>query len=219
MASSLVTPAVGVHLRTHDADVCLTAWGVVERGLCRTSEPQVSRDSDQQLLTRMVQGDEDALGCLYDRYAGELLGYAIVLFGGSKPRAEDLVHDLFIEAWNRASTYTPSRGSVRSWLYVRLRSRAIDRLRSYQRAAASRLIAFDDEQATGIENETVDFDMIRNGFIDLNDDQRQVLMLAYFRGLTQSEISTVLGIPMGTVKSRTSTALSKLRLLLDESHD
>ena len=93
-----------------------------------TDREQIERE-DEQLIARCADGDDAALGDIYSRYCGITLGVATKLLQ-SRQEAEELVHDLFLEVWQRAAAYDPSRGKVRTWILVRLRSRALDRLRS-----------------------------------------------------------------------------------------
>lgn len=91
--------------------------------------------SDDALVKLLAAGDQDALAELYDRYSAMMVGVAVRLLNNNRD-AEDLVHDVFIEAWQKASSFDPTRGTVRSWLMVRLRSRAADRRRTLSTARA-----------------------------------------------------------------------------------
>ncbi|MCB9706745.1 MAG: sigma-70 family RNA polymerase sigma factor [Myxococcales bacterium] len=172
--------------------------------------------SDATLVAAMARGDQAALAVLYDRHAGLLLG-AARRFLGSTAAAEDLVHDVLLEAWRRAASFDPGRGSVRTWLLVRLRSRALDRLRRGQRgrAALAALTATPATDAVGDPERGSEAARAREALASLPEGHRQVLELAYFGGLTMSEIADALGVPIGTVKSRSAGALSKLRRALD----
>ena len=138
----------------------------------------------------------------------------------SPQSAEDLVHDVFIEAWKRAESYTPSRGSVRTWLMLRLRSRAIDRLRAPR---VKKVSSVEDLQVNEVPEESVeaadtapDRIAVREAVQGLPNAQRVVLELAYFKGLSASEIADQEAIPIGTVKSRLAAALRKLRAGLQD---
>lgn len=170
-------------------------------------------DGDQALITAIAEGDRGALARLYDRYASTLLAVAQKILGGRR-EAEDLVHDVFLEAWRRAADYDPARGTVRAWLLVRLRSRALDR----QRAASGAPVSIDsierlEERAAHGEDPTLapDRAAVRRALETLSSEQRVVLELGYFQGLSSSEIATRTGTPIGTVKSRVATAIAKLR--------
>jgi len=172
-------------------------------------------DLDVELLRRIAGGDQAALGALYDRHSGIMLGLAVRILGVPRD-AEDLLHDVFLEAWRHAGDYDAARGSVKSWLLLRMRSRCLDRKRSH---AVSKLDDTPVEQVALIgRGESADtlqqqIDGSRAlAMLDmLPDGQRQVLVLGYLHGLSFSEIADELGIPIGTVKSRVSAAMHTLR--------
>ena len=174
-------------------------------------------DSDSRLLQAMADGDRGALARLYDRHAPALLALSARVLG-SAGEAEDLVQDVLLEAWHRAGDYDPARGSVRTWLAVRTRSRALDRLRS---AGRLRLVApppdDSDERAEAIAEQGEDPALapdrrrVRHAVTLLPESQRTVLELGYYEGLTSAEIALRTNIPIGTVKSRVAAALSRLR--------
>ncbi len=177
-----------------------------------------SRDSgDATLVSAVAAGDRGALALLYDRYAPMLLAVGQRMLGGRR-EAEDLVHDVFLEAWRRASGYDPGRGSVRAWLLVRLRSRALDRHRARSAAPVS-IDSIDELEERGAEGEdpalAPDRAAVRRALETLSSEQRVVLELGYFQGLSSSEIALRTGTPIGTVKSRVATALARLRAGLD----
>ncbi len=172
------------------------------------------RDMDDvDVIREAARGELKALAALYDRYAGLLLSMANRMLG-DKTMAEDLVQDVFMEVWRRAAAFDASRGSVRTWLLVRLRSRALDKMRSAQ---YRREVTVDDvsprEAAPTPEDPELspDRDAVRRAILELPDEQRQVIELSYFQGLSSSEIAARMGSPLGTVKSRTAAALNKLR--------
>lgn len=163
----------------------------------------------------MARGDADALAALYDRYAPLMLGLGTKMLG-SRRGAEDLLHDVFMEAWRKADSYDPERGSVRSWLLLRTRSRALDRLRSAEHTRVTPTEPQElpeDKEAPAPADPSLapDRAAARAAVAALNDDQRVVIELAYFRGLSSSEIAQQVGIPIGTVKSRTRAAMKALR--------
>lgn len=167
---------------------------------------------DDALIVQVARGDRAALGDLYDRHVGVMAALATRILGDAR-EAEDLVHDVFVEAWQRAGDFDPSRGSVRTWLLVRVRSRCLDRKRS---PAVRRRQAMPAEDALGAATRdhgeaSVDGKRLRGALEALSPDQRGVLVLAYFEGLSSTEIAERLDIPIGTVKSRVSAAMSKLR--------
>lgn len=169
---------------------------------------------DGALLALMARGNRRAFALLYDRYSPLFLGIARKLLDDSVA-AEDLVQDVFVEVWRKAETYDPTRGSARTWLLVRLRSRAIDRCRSRTRHAT------EDESEQILQNISVqqhedttlqaDRTRARQAMRQIPVEQRQALELAYFAGMSSSEISAHLGVPLGTIKSRLAAGLQKLR--------
>jgi RNA polymerase sigma-70 factor (ECF subfamily) len=176
-----------------------------------------SDDDDVELVKAIAAGDRDGLAALYDRYAPILLGLALRIIRDRR-EAEDLLHDVFLEVWRSARDYDLTRGRVRTWLVVRMRSRALDVLKSARVSRRSgdaevldRLVA---EPAAG---ESPDRQRVRAVLAELTGEQRQVLELAYFDGLSCSEIASQLTIPIGTVKSRLAAGLSRLRQLLGAS--
>lgn len=171
---------------------------------------------DRALVALVAGGDQTALATLYDRFAPTMLAVGQRILGSAR-EAEDLVHDVFLEAWLRASYYDPARGSVRTWLMLRLRSRALDRRRSAQR---DRAVGLDELRlpaaSSGSEGEGLDARRVQAMLAGLPSDQRSVLELSYFAGRSCSEIAADLNIPIGTVKSRMSRALTHLRDALSE---
>ena len=168
-------------------------------------------DEDIDVLRRIAAGEKAALGSLYDRHAGVMLALGVRITG-MRHEAEDLLHDVFLEAWRHAGDFDPQRGSVKTWLLLRMRSRCLDRVRSH---AFSRSDSLDAEparvSATDTTDRQIDGARARGLLSALPEGQREVLELGYFQGLSFSEIAELLGIPVGTVKSRVSAALVKLR--------
>ena len=132
--------------------------------------------------------------------------------------AEDLLHDVFLEVWRTAKDYDPERGRVRTWLTIRMRSRALDLQKS---ARVSRNVGDDsviDRVASDSDiADSPDRSRVRKALASLPVEQRQVLELGYFEGLSCSEIAERIGTPIGTVKSRVAAALGKLRQSLGPS--
>jgi RNA polymerase sigma-70 factor (ECF subfamily) len=138
---------------------------------------------------------------------------------GTRAEAEELVHDIFVELWRRAAQYDPARGSVITWVITVARSRAIDALRSRARhptgaPPAVERSAPDTERPDRQVARRADAIAVSSALRALPVEQRQALELAYFDGLSQSEIAASLGIPLGTVKSRTIAAMRVLRAAL-----
>jgi RNA polymerase sigma-70 factor (ECF subfamily) len=179
-------------------------------------------ESDERLVRAIANGDTRALAALYDRHAPLMLGLARRIVGG-KPEAEDIVHDVFVEAWRRAADYDENRGTVKAWLLLRTRSRAIDHRKS---AAVARTVPTGDGAwlATLVDpraddSEAPDRARLRGVVAALSEDQQEVLYLGYFEGLSSSEIAARVGIPIGTVKSRVLAALNALRLALADQRE
>ena len=168
---------------------------------------------DAALMTAVARGDREALARLYDRHADAVLAliHRIVRDGAL---AEDLLHDVFLEAWHHAAGYDPQRGSVRTWIMIRARSRALDRRGKLARDADVALRA-GREPAGASEGEAdvigIDGARLRRLAAGLDAELVQVIDLAYFEGLSSSEMAEVLNIPVGTVKSRMARALATLR--------
>jgi RNA polymerase sigma-70 factor (ECF subfamily) len=175
--------------------------------------------TDRSLAAGMVEGDRDSIGSLYDLYAPVMMAVAARVLGGGHREAQDLVHDVFLEAWLHASDYDPERGSLRSWLLLRLRSRALDRLGT---AEATRTRPLDEgDPAIAASSlapliERIDRIGLQEGVGRLDASVREVLELTYFRGLTAPEIADQLSLPVGTVRSRLARGLRELRVVLEQ---
>lgn len=183
---------------------------VVWHKAMRQREP-VLDESDIIVLRRLANGDRAALGVLYDRHAAVLLALGVRIVRARR-EAEDLLHDVFLELWRHAGDYQPERGSVKSWMLLRMRSRCLDRVRSH---GYSRVVALDAEPVRGgvteLDERRLDGARLKSLLERLPPGQREVLALGYFEGLSFSEIASQLDIPLGTVKSRVSAAMQTLR--------
>ena len=168
----------------------------------------------------MARGDNAALAQLYDRYAGTMLALAQRIVGRGA-EAEDVIHDVFLEAWRHAADYDPARGSVKAWLLLRTRSRSLDVQKSAR--VSKQASNLDDTWLAELGDPTrdttagADQARIRSVLITLSPEQREVLLLGYFEGLSSSEIAERVGVPLGTVKSRVAAALAALRGALSDS--
>jgi RNA polymerase sigma-70 factor (ECF subfamily) len=182
------------------------------------SEPTApTEDSDPVLVARMARGDRSALSVLYARHAPRLLALTAVILR-DRGEAEDVLHDVFLEAWRSAATYAEERGTVAAWLSLRARSRSIDRRRSPARARSVSLEA--SGQSLGVDpglepGRMGDHERLARALSALAVEEQEVILLGYFEGLSSSEIAERIQKPIGTVKSRTRSALHKLRGLLD----
>jgi RNA polymerase sigma-70 factor (ECF subfamily) len=179
-------------------------------------------EGDAALVQAMARGDAGALAQLYDIHAPLLFGLVRRIVRNAES-AEDIVHDVFIEAWRRSADYDPSRGSVRTWLTLRARSRALDHKKS---SAVARRVSLDEPHSqnplTAVqENASLapDQERVRQALGTLPEEQHRVLLLGYFEGLSSSEIAERVGIPIGTVKSRVAAALTRLRAALNAGEE
>lgn len=175
------------------------------------------RDADAVLMQRAARGEQSAFAELYDRHAPTLLATATRMLGARE--AQDVLHDVFLEAWCHVSDYSASRGSVRTWLLVRLRSRALDRLIGVERSRTDPLDAVDERHtlpsSASAQHSAVDRIAVRAALERLGPDVREALELSYFGGLTMREIAERTGVPLGTVKSRIARGLATLSSLLN----
>jgi RNA polymerase sigma-70 factor, ECF subfamily len=175
--------------------------------------------SDATLVERLPNdrsGDE--LRELYRRYASELFGFATSALG-DRELAEEVVQDVFAQLWRHAGDYDHRKASVRTWLYAIARNRIID---AHRRAAARPKRADDDasldsaaEMDAALDNAVLRW-QVTAALARLSPAHREVIRLAHYGGLTMREIAERTGVPLGTVKSRTSYALRHLRLIFDE---
>lgn len=164
---------------------------------------------DEALVAAMAAGDRAALATLYERHSSLLLGLALRIVR-EKREAEDLLHDVFLEAWRSAKDFDPKRGRVRTWLAIRMRSRALD-LQKSARVSRNTGDAGLDVIVDDSEGASPDHGRIRAALSALAAEQRKVLELAYFEGLSCTEIAERVAIPVGTVKSRIAAGLERLR--------
>lgn len=174
-----------------------------------TDTPTDDAALDAALVARMAEGDRQALSELYERHSPILLGLAMRIVR-NRLEAEDLLHDVFLEAWRSAKDFDPKRGRVRTWLAIRMRSRALDLQKSARvsrNAGDAGLETLVDEG----DGKSPDHARVRAALAELGPDQRKVLELAYFEGLSCTEIAAKVSVPVGTVKSRLAAGLDRLR--------
>jgi len=177
------------------------------------SSPDPSRMAGaraEELLRKLGKGDAQALGDFYDLYAGLVNGLALrILRDGAE--AEDVVQEVFVQVWRQAQRFDPARGTAEAWLCTIARTRALDRLR---RRTARREEPSDSTPGSTEVPRTEEAMAVRKALEGLTTDQRKALELAYYEGLTQTEIAARLGEPLGTVKTRIRTAMLRLREVL-----
>jgi RNA polymerase sigma-70 factor (ECF subfamily) len=170
----------------------------------------MSSPTTETLLRRLAAGETSALGEFYDVFAGLVNGLALRILRDAAD-AEDVVQEVFLQVWRQASRFDPTRGSVEAWLCTIARTRALDRLR---RRTARREDPEDEAPPSSATPKSAEAIAVRKALDGLTSDQRKALELAYFEGLTQSEIAERLGEPLGTVKTRIRTAMIRLRDVL-----
>jgi RNA polymerase sigma-70 factor (ECF subfamily) len=162
------------------------------------------------LIRRLTRGDKNALGEFYDLYAGLVNGLALRILR-DRADAEDTVQEVFVQVWQQAARFDSSRGTPEAWLCTMARTRALDRLRRRSsRREDPELGHAGSTEAPRIEVVLA----VRKALDALPVDQRNALELAYYEGLTQSEIAERLAEPLGTVKTRIRTAMIRLRGVL-----
>jgi RNA polymerase sigma-70 factor (ECF subfamily) len=172
---------------------------------------------DRQIVERIVRGDTTAVAELYDQYGRLAFSVAVSIVGDSAA-AEDIVQDVFVRVWRSANTYRPDGASVRAWLLAIAHHRAVDewRRRRKERGSVSLDEAGQNEWAATDDN--LADPLVSRAVGALPAEQRQVIELAYFHGLTMVEIADRLNVAPGTVKSRIRLALEKLRAKFGVEH-
>lgn len=179
-------------------------------------------EADSELLRRTAGGDDNSLRELHRRYSGILLATAFRVLNNAKD-AEEVVQEAFVQIWQKASVYDVERGKPLTWAMTLTRNKAIDRLRRVQRRHRlqdeieeeaklwDRLVENDSsDEAAAHETQAI----VRSAVIQLSDDQRRAIELAFFSGLTQQEIAQKLQEPLGTVKARIRRGMMKLRQII-----
>jgi RNA polymerase sigma-70 factor (ECF subfamily) len=174
--------------------------------------------SAAMLKSLQTAGSEESMRALYRTYGPELYGFAVSALG-DRGQAEELVQEVFTRVWRKADSYDPGRASFRTWLYGITRNAIIDQKR--RAAVRPSLAAYEmDPDEGGTVDQSLENALLRwqvNAALErLTPEHRQVIRLAHFQGLTLREIAERTGIPLGTIKSRTSYALRGLRLALEE---
>jgi RNA polymerase sigma-70 factor (ECF subfamily) len=178
---------------------------------------QMSAPHDEELAIRLQRRDPDAMADLYDRF-GRLAWSVIVAIVHDAAVAEDLVQETFLRVWNRVHAFEPGRGALGAWLLAIARNRAIDHLRSssgrMDRGAWELDVREHPSLFVNMEREVLNADharVIRKAIAGLNANQQKVIELAYYEGLSQTEMAERLGEPLGTVKTWVRAALKHLR--------
>jgi RNA polymerase sigma-70 factor, ECF subfamily len=186
----------------------------------RALNPKQAPISDAELLRQIAGGDEEALASLYDNYKSILFSLILRILH-SQSEAEDILQDVFIQVWQKAANFDEERGRPFTWLVTLARSRAIDRLRqlgSRERTATEASRAAPEEWTDAVEDaiKSEEGAVVRGALAQLPEEQRRALLMAYYEGLTQTEIADKLDTPLGTVKTRMRSGMIKLRELLGD---
>jgi RNA polymerase sigma-70 factor (ECF subfamily) len=167
--------------------------------------------ADISLLSAMRSGDEGAMAALYDRYSGIVYSVALRVLGNTSA-AEDILQEVFIQLWRNPATFNSSRGNLGAWLAVIARHRAIDsvRKRRSETDIEDVVVAIESDLAGDAERAHA-MDRVRRALGSMPPAQRSALEMAYFEGLTHTEIASKTGEPLGTVKTRIRAGLLALR--------
>jgi RNA polymerase sigma-70 factor (ECF subfamily) len=182
-------------------------------------ERPLEQASDQELLALVARSDDLALAELYDRYGGVAYGLAVRILRDDA-LAQDAVQDAFLAVWRSAAGFMPERARASTWILTLVHRRAVDLVRREQRRRTEPL---EPEQHPAGESSDEEASVrfyrraVQDALARLPDDQRQAIELAYYGGLSQSEVAERLGQPLGTIKSRTFAGLTRLRELLREA--
>ncbi len=190
-----------------------------------TAALEHTQHSDAELIRAIARGDERAFARLYDLHSPILLGLLIRILK-DRAEAEDTLQEVFLQIWQRASNFDEARGRPFTWFVTIARSRAIDRLRSQKsrdrvalETALSEMMAPPRRDASDDAIQSEHNEAVHRALAELPEEQRRALLLAYFEGLSQSEIAARLNEPLGTIKTRARSGLSKLRQLLQHMLD
>lgn len=172
------------------------------------------------LIARIAQGDREAFSRFYDALAGVAFGLIRRMLR-DPAAAEEVLQDVFLQIWREAAQYDPRRGSPEAWVVMRAKTRAIDKLRSIRRRDKTFVAPVDEATARpndpAVPNPAVAAEergLVQSALAQLPPAQRRVIELAFFEGLTQTEIAVRLGEPLGTVKTRARLGLERLRGIL-----
>jgi len=200
-------------MRSHDDEMELALS--LPSAAARPSSPPLERATDADLLGRVAARDRGAFDALYRRYARPLYGLALRMLG-DRGRAEDAVQEAFTSVWRSAANYRPERGPAAPWLYAVARNAIVDRARA-RRDGVSEVPDTPSGEPGPPERAEAAFVSwrVHRALEELPTAEREALELAYWGGLSQSEVAGYLGIPLGTVKTRTRSGLARLAALLE----
>jgi RNA polymerase sigma factor (sigma-70 family) len=179
---------------------------------------QLAHLSDEALVALAARSEQTALAELYDRYGRAAYGLALRVLR-DQALAEDAVQDAFLTVWRTAGRFVPERGKASTWILTLVHRRAVDTVRREQRRRADSLELAPEPSTEGVEEDAwlrLQRERVQEALRRLPDAQREALELAYYGGFSQSELAERLGQPLGTIKSRMFTGLSRLREQLGE---
>jgi RNA polymerase sigma-70 factor (ECF subfamily) len=179
---------------------------------------QLAHLSDEALVALAARSEQSALAELYDRYGRTAYGLALRVLR-DRTLAEDAVQEAFLTIWRSASKFVPERGKASTWILTLVHRRAVDTVRREQRRRADSLDRAEEPAVEGVEEDAwlrLQRERVQEALRRLPDAQREALELAYYGGFSQSELAEKLGQPLGTIKSRMFTGLSRLREQLGE---
>lgn len=174
-----------------------------------------SQADDEALLARIARSDLAAFEELYDRYSGRVYSMAWGMLRDAQS-AEDVAQDVFLAIWRLEAAFDPGRGRARAWILSLAHHKSVDAVRKMRRRSASPLCETITDEADVVEEaiRKADNATVREALWALRPDQRQAIVLAYYRGYTQQEIASRLGAPLGTIKTRIRDGLLRLREVL-----
>jgi len=179
--------------------------------------PPIKKYSEEELVLLLKTGDQSAFSYLYDNYAGAL-NTVICKLISDQHLAEDILQEAFVKIWNNFSSYDATKGRLFTWMLNITRNLTIDTIRSKGYKSQAKIqnsdIAVTTVNNNSNENDKFDALGLREQTMQLKEEQKNVIDLAYFEGFTQEEISKKLGIPLGTVKTRIRSGISVLKKLL-----
>ena len=194
----------------------LRAVGRAADGPVADPAGSIELNSDEQVLARVARGDEAAFEVLYDRFAPAVYGMVRSVLR-DPAQSEEVAQEVLVEIWRTAARFDSGRGSTRSWIFTMARRRAVDRVRSAQAAGARELRAAAGSGSTEYDEVSEEVEIrleqqqVRRCLGGLTDLQREAVDLAFYRGYTHREVSELLTVPLGTVKTRLRDGLIRLR--------
>ena len=177
--------------------------------------------SDEAVVALVARSDEAALAELYDRFGRVAYGLALRMLR-DQALAEDAVQEGFLAVWRSAGRFVPERAKASTWILTLVHRRAVDLVRREERRRADSLELAPEQESGGADESAwlrLERERVQSALKQLPDPQREALELAYYGGFTQSELAEKLGQPIGTIKSRMFTGLSRLREILGEAEE